>query len=91
MDYGFWLIATHGVGHTSHFHGPFDVVMSFFFYVPNSVLAELLIRAKRMPSHPVLGTSTALALNLATFGILVGTYYFTRYYWGPGILLRLSS
>ncbi len=90
MDYGFWLIAAHRLGHTSDFHGPFDVVMSFFFYVPNLLLAELFIRAKRMPSHPVFRISTALALNLATCVVVVGTYYFTRYYWGPGIVLRLG-
>jgi uncharacterized membrane protein len=40
MDYGFWLIAAHRLGHTGDFRGPFDIVMSFFFYLPNLALAE---------------------------------------------------
>lgn len=91
MDYGFWLIAGHGIGHMSNFHGPFDVVMSFFFYVPNLILAELFIRAQKLPSHPIFRMSTAMILSLATLIVLIGTYYFSRYYWGPGIIGDLSG
>lgn len=91
MDYGFWFIAAHGAGHTHHFQGPFDVVMSFFFYVPNLIVAELFIRARRMPSAAAFRMSTVTALNLATAIVLIGTYYFTRYYWGPGILGGLTG
>lgn len=86
MEYGFWLPLTHHAGHTDSFDGPFDVVMAFFFYVPNLLIAELFIRA--MPSNlaPVVKASVAVLLNLATTVVLLGTYYFARYYWGPGIL-----
>ena len=86
MDYGFWLIAAHRIGHTPDFRGPFDVAMSFFFYVPNLVLAELFIRARRRPAGPAFRLSAAIAVSLATLIVLVGTYYFARYYWGPGII-----
>jgi hypothetical protein len=86
MDYGFWLTAGHGRGHTHSFRGPFDFVMAFFFYVPNLVLAEILIRFRKWQSQPVLRFLTLIAVNAATLFVLVGTYYFLRYYWGPGIL-----
>ena len=86
MDYGFWLTATHGLGHTHQFRGPFDVWMSFFFYVRNLMLAELYLRARRLPSHFAFRLSAAIVLNLASAIVLLGTYYFTRYYWRPGIL-----
>ena len=86
MDYGFWLLAMHRIGHRADFRGPFDVVMAFFFYVPNLALAELFLRARRAPGHPVFRISAAMALNVATLFVAVGTYYFARYYWGPGIV-----
>jgi hypothetical protein len=86
MDYGFWLLAANGVGHTHHFRGPFDVVMSFFFYLPNLALAELFLRARRLPRHGAIYLSAGMVLNVATLFVVVGTYYFVRYYWGPGIV-----
>ena len=91
MDYGFWLIAAHRLGHTSNFHGPFDVVMSFFFYVPNLIVAELFLRAERLPSNFGLRFSAGTCLNVASLIVLIGTYYFTRFYWGPAILNSLRS
>lgn len=91
MDYGFWLTATHGAGHTHDFHGTFDAVMSFFFYVPNLILAELFIHARQKSSQSILRLSTAAILNLATLLVVTGTYYFTRYYWGPSILDSIAG
>lgn len=91
MDYGFWLIAMHGIGHTANFRGPFDIVMSFFFYVPNLIVAELFVRARQVPKRRALSISAATVLNVATLVVLIGTYYFTRYYWGPGIVTGLSG
>jgi hypothetical protein len=47
VDYGIWLKLVGGIGHTHTFDGPFDRVMNFAFYVPNLVIAELIIRAHR--------------------------------------------
>jgi hypothetical protein len=89
MDYGFWLITTDGAGHTHGFTGPFDVVMAFFFYVPNLAIAELFIRARMMPDRVGLRLTAALALNGTTGFVALGTYYFTLYYWGPSIIDRV--
>jgi len=86
MDYGFWLIAAHGLGHTHSFRGRFDVLMSFFFYLPNLLVAELFIRTERMPYNFGLRSFANIVLNAASLLIVVGTYYFARYYWGPAIL-----
>jgi hypothetical protein len=91
MDYGFWLLAAHRIGHREDFRGPFDIVMAFFFYVPNLAPAELFLRAPRWPRHLVFRMSAAIALNVATLFVVVGTYYFVRYYWGPGIINGLMG
>ena len=59
MEYGFWLLPAHGVGHTPMFSGWFDHIMAFFFYVPNLLLVELLIRSSEaeLPSVPRLAAS----------------------------------
>lgn len=86
MEYGFWLLISHGAGHTDTFRGPFDVVMAFFFYVPNLLIAEVFIRGRREPAHSATRVAASAVLNLATFLVALGTYYFGRYYWGPAIL-----
>jgi hypothetical protein len=89
MDYGFWLLLTDGWGHTADFRGPFDVVMAFFFYLPNLIVTELFIRARRGGAPPVLRFAAAGVLAAATGFLLIGTYFFTAYLWGPAILYRL--
>ena len=86
MDYGFWLLLADGAGHTRNFRGPFDVVMAFFFYIPNLLVAEAFIRARRITAPPVLKLGAAGALAAATGFLLLGTYFFTTEYWGPAIL-----
>jgi len=87
MDYGLWLTAApHHIWHRSDFHGPFDVVMSFFFYVPNLVVAELFLRARSAFARPGVRVTATVVLNLATIVVAVGSYYFIRFYWGPGIV-----
>jgi hypothetical protein len=91
MDYGFWLIAAHRIGHRPDFRGPFDIVMAFFFYLPNLALTELLLRSRASRPNPLLRLSALLALNTATLFVVIGTYYFLRYYWGPGIIHGLLA
>jgi hypothetical protein len=86
MDYGFWLLLTDGYAHTKTFSGIFDHVMAFFFYLPNLLVAEVFIRAKKYNAHPAVRIAASLVLLLATGFLLLGTYFFTLYYWGPAIL-----
>jgi Predicted membrane protein (DUF2306) len=89
MDYGFWRMVAQGVGHTRTFDGPFDVVMAFFFYIPNLIVAELFIRTQQLRLGPAMRLGAALFVSAATTFVAVGTYYFTAYYWGPHILVRI--
>ncbi len=90
MDYGFWLLLSGGAGHVQDFTGPFDVVMAYAFYIPNLIVAEAFIRARRDPAHPLLQLLASLLLLAATALVAIGTYYFVLYYWGPGILKTLG-
>lgn len=85
MEYGFWMMLTGGLGHGQGFSGPFDQVMAFFFYLPNLLLAEVIIRSRGGIASPTLRFGAAGVMTIATLFLLVGTYYFTRYYWGPAI------
>lgn len=92
MYYGFWSVLAGGAGHTSGFDGPFDMVMAFFFYVPNLLAAELFIRAHAgRKASPAMQAAAVLVLAPAAGFLLIGTYYFTRLYWGPGILAKLPA
>lgn len=91
MDYGFWLLLTDGAGHTRDFRGPFDLVMAFWFYVPNLLVAQAFIGARRVTATPAMRMAAAGVLAAATGFLLLGTYFFTRYYWGPAILERVTG
>ena len=86
IDYGFWVMLTDGLGHNKTFSGPFDQFMAFFFYLPNLLVVELFVRASRRRVAPVLRFSASFVLLVATTFLIVGTYYFTLYYWGPAII-----
>jgi hypothetical protein len=89
MDYGFWLLLTNGLGHTRDFRGPFDMVMAFFFYLPNLLVVEAFLRGRRREASSALKLVAAGVLVGATGFLLLGTYFFTKIYWGPAILERL--
>lgn len=91
MDYGFWLLLADGMGHNRSFTGPFDQVMAFFFYLPNLLVAEAFGRARQYRASTALRLGASLLLLGATVFLLIGTYYFTRYYWGPEIVRWLTG
>lgn len=90
MYYGFWFMLVGRVGHTSGFDGPLDKVMIFWFYLPNLVLAEMIIRSRRdrMPDGAKVGAAAVICG--ATAFLLVATYYFALRQWGPPILWRMG-
>lgn len=86
MDYGFWLLLADGLGHEQNFSGPFDQVMAFFFYLPNLLVAEIFIRGGKPKTAVWFHLLSSVALLGVTGFLLLGTYYFTKFYWGPAIL-----
>ncbi len=88
MEYGFWLnaLAPAPIGHLANYRGPLDVVMSFFFYLPNLAVAELFLRAGRMLSHLAFRISTVIVLNAVNLVVIVGTYNIVHDYWGSAIM-----
>lgn len=87
MDYGFWFLLADKAGHNNTFTGMFDYVMAFFFYIPNLIVAEIFIRSqnKRQTSFWLNLVFTIILLSMTSF-LLLGTYYFTKLYWGPAIV-----
>ena len=68
------------------FRDRFDRVMAFFFYLPNLLVAEVFIRSLKYKTSAVLNLLSVLALLFMTTFLVVGTYYFTKMFWGPAIL-----
>jgi hypothetical protein len=89
MDYGFWFMLTDGAGHLEDFSGPFDVFMNFFFYVPNLIIVELLLRTQHANARPAIQRALAATFLVATAFLAIGTYFFTRHYWGPAIIEQI--
>ena len=91
MDYGFWLLLSGGVGHTEDFHGPFDRIMSFFFYVPNLLVVEAFLRGHARTASAFSRGMAVAALLAATGFLLLGTYFFSVELWGPAIIDGLTG
>lgn len=91
MDYGIWMLLTGGLGHSQDFTGPFDRVMAFFFYLPNLLVVELYLRARRSGTGPALRWTASAAMSASAALLAVGTYFFTLHFWGPGILGQLPG
>ena len=64
--------------------------MAFFFYVPNLLVVEALIRTPRASLSPGTRWVATAAFGGATAFLVLGTYYFTKFYWGPAILARVG-
>jgi len=86
MDYGFWFILADGMGHTRNFTGPFDQFMAFFFYLPNLLVVELMLRGRNREGRAGVKMLAGAVFIVATLFLLVGTYFFTVELWGPAIL-----
>lgn len=91
MDYGLWLILTDWVGHTDEFDGWFDHIMAFFFYIPNLIIVELMVRARSHKSNSKLQTIASAAMIAASALLVVATWGFARVAWLPAIIDFLSS
>ena len=90
VEYGFWFLLDGG-GHTELYDGWFDVVMYYFFYVPNLIVAELFIRARRAPDRPGLQLGGAAVMTGAASLILLATFQFAQLLWIPGIATRFAG
>jgi len=91
IEYGFWFILAGGAGHTKDFQGIFDQIMDFFFYLPNLLVVEVLLRARNIGSSSIMKSLASIILIIATVFLLIGTYFFTLYIWGPAIVGWLTT
>jgi len=85
MGYGFYIGFTDQSGHTADFRGWFDYFMDFWFYLPNLVVAEIVIARHGWFQKPWVRTVGAVVLILAGLALLFATYFFIQELWGPGI------
>lgn len=90
IQYGFWFLLFGKLGHAADFHGWFDRVMVFFFFVPNLLVAEAFIRARRTDAPPAVRAGGALVLVAAAVLVALATWTFTTKFWGPSILERIG-
>jgi hypothetical protein len=90
MDYGFWMALFGKAARTPAFDGPFDQIMLFWFYVPNLIVAEWFIRARRLPVGAPSRAAAATGLVVASLFVGLATAFFTAAFWGPVTLWRLG-
>lgn len=90
MDYGFWFLFAGKLWHTRTFSGAFDYFMDFWFFVPNLIVAEAIIRGQAQGvSRPARIAATA-AVGGATAFLAIATFFFAVQFWIPTILWRVG-
>ncbi|WP_454830883.1 DUF2306 domain-containing protein [Pseudoxanthomonas wuyuanensis] len=82
MEYGTWFLLAGGLGTGRGFTGWFDMVMAFFFYVPNLVIAEYFIRSRRKERGALVNLGSAGLLLAASVFVMAVTWIFTNGAWG---------
>lgn len=82
MEYGTWFLLSGGLGTGRGFSGWFDMVMAFFFYVPNLIIAEQFIRARRRQRGAWVELGWAALLLVASAFVMMVTWTFTEGAWG---------
>lgn len=90
MDYGFWRLLTGGAGHTKTFNGWFDMIMVFWFYLPNLAVAEIFIRGRQGGASSSAKVAASAAIGAAAICLLLATTMITLLGWGPAILWRFG-
>jgi hypothetical protein len=88
LDYGLWLKAIHGLGHSHSYRGAFDQIMAFFFYVPNLLVAEIIIRRPEQSSRS--RKALGIVTGAATVLVATSTYLFAASSWWPHVAARLG-
>lgn len=81
IEYGIWFVFTGGLG-IDDFNGPFDRVMVFFFYIPNLLLVEWLLRTQKRQLSG--GVQIATSIGFAVISLFV--VYVAYLMWLPDII-----
>lgn len=92
MEYGLWFMFTDGIGHQDDFKGWFDGFMAFFFFLPNLLLVELILRSQRFKQAAWFRGALAGTFVAAAALVSIGTWTFWDLFWAKPILrfLQLS-
>lgn len=91
MEYGTWFLLSGGIGVGPAFTGWFDALMAFFFYVPNLIVAEVLIRARAIPRGAIFNLASSALLLLASAFVIAVTWLFANGAWGRRIASGLMQ
>ena len=83
MEYGLWFLVADNAWHTDDFRGAFDYFMDFFFYVPNLIIVELMIRARDNQGGVRFRKLAAGVMALASVILLFATWAFAQLAWLP--------
>ena len=86
IDYGLYIGLGGEGGHTEDFRGWFDRLMSFWFYLPNLVVVEIVLAEREVFRRTWARVAGGVALLATNALVLFASFFFVRDYWGPGIL-----
>lgn len=90
MEYSVWYFLVDASGGGAARGGWLDAAMAFMFYIPNLLVAEVLIRARHGERGLVITVGAAALNAVASALVILATWSYTAYVWGPGVLRGLT-
>lgn len=91
IEYGAWFLLSGFFGSLAQWSDWFHALMVFFFYIPNLIVAEFVIRAERQDRTARADILASGLLVVASAFIAFVTWIFAADIWGPRILSGLTS
>lgn len=90
IEYVSWALFFGEAGRTDDFQGIFDYIMSFFFYLPNLLVVELMLRVQTYNPSAIMRLIASGIFILTTLLVILSTLAYTLVHWGPNILTSLA-
>lgn len=90
IEYGAWFLLSRLFSEIAEFSGLFDGMMVFFFYIPNLVVAEFVIRTSQHNRTASADLSASVLFVAASAFIAFVTWMFAANTWGPQIASGLT-
>ena len=85
IETGLARIFLGSLGHTKDFQGTTDMIMNFFFYVPNLILLEIYLKCKWTIKQNATYVLLIIIIWICTFLVAFATYFLLFKKWIPNL------
>lgn len=90
IESGLARIFLGSLGHTKDFQGTVDMIMNFFFYIPNLIILEIYLKGKWTIKNDASYVIHILTIWVCSFLVAFATYFLLFKKWIPNLIQALG-